>query len=70
MALVEPRTSFPEFVKEFADAIGQGIGRLLESSPRLKALEGLSALSDAELAQRGLTRDTLVQHVFGQGSGI
>lgn len=35
-----------------------------ELNPRLHEIRKLQAMSDAELAQRGLTRDGIVQHVF------
>ena len=35
-----------------------------EASPRLREIERLQAMSDADLAARGLTRDRVIQHVF------
>lgn len=35
-----------------------------EADPRLKQIDRLKALSDADLAKRGLTRDEIVRHVF------
>ncbi|MCA8880300.1 MAG: DUF1127 domain-containing protein [Rhodobacteraceae bacterium] len=38
---------------------------LAEASPRMRAIQKYQAMSDAELAARGLTRDEIVHHVFG-----
>lgn len=35
-----------------------------EANPRLKAVNRLSEMSDAELAARGLKREDIVRHVF------
>lgn len=45
-------------------AIGSGMIRITESSPRLRRVEALQAKSDEELAQMGLKRDQIVHHVF------
>lgn len=36
-----------------------------ENDSRLRRVRALQALSDEELAKRGLQRDEIVQHVFG-----
>ncbi|MFW2587937.1 DUF1127 domain-containing protein [Sagittula sp. SSi028] len=38
--------------------------RAAESSHRMKEIERLQGLSDAELAKRGLTREGIAHHVF------
>lgn len=38
--------------------------RLSESNIRVRELERFNAMSDAELAQRGMSRDDIVRHVF------
>lgn len=38
---------------------------IAESNSRMQKVQKLQAMTDAELAQRGLTRDSIVQHVFG-----
>ncbi|SIN94858.1 DUF1127 domain-containing protein [Vannielia litorea] len=35
-----------------------------EANPRMKAVNRLSAMSDEELAARGLKREDIVRHVF------
>lgn len=37
---------------------------MAEQSPRMREIERLQAMSDADLAARGLTRDRIIQHVF------
>lgn len=37
---------------------------LAESDHRMKSIERLTAMSDDELAQRGLKREDIVRHVF------
>lgn len=67
MAYAEIR-HFPATLKAQADAffanIGQGINAYLELRARTQEIEALNALSDEELAKRGLTRDRIVHHVF------
>ena len=59
------------------DRLGQTLSELLksvqvaqtlsaQSERRLHELAALQALSDAELAERGLNRDRLAHHVFGE----
>ncbi|MFT4782824.1 MAG: hypothetical protein ACI9IV_000553 [Paracoccaceae bacterium] len=38
--------------------------RVMENHPRLKKVEALRALSDEQLAQRGMKRTDIVAHVF------
>ncbi|WP_146586497.1 DUF1127 domain-containing protein [Puniceibacterium confluentis] len=53
---------------EASSGILQGIFsflvRIAESNGRMKAVERLNAMSDAELAARGLQREDIVRHVF------
>ena len=51
--------------------VGAGFGRVLaalvamaEANPRMKAVNRLAAMSDEELAARGLKREDIVRHVF------
>ncbi|MGO4914846.1 DUF1127 domain-containing protein [Pseudogemmobacter sp. W21_MBD1_M6] len=39
--------------------------QIAESNTRMRQVEFLNGLSDAQLAKRGLTRDGIVRHVFG-----
>lgn len=48
----------------FGEAILNTLVRIGEQNARVKEVERLSALSDAQLAQRGLRREDIVQHVF------
>jgi hypothetical protein len=50
--------------------IGQGFNAYLELRGRTAEIESLMALSDAQLAARGLSRDRIVQHVFRDRLGV
>lgn len=43
--------------------------RLMENDRRLKQIEALQAMSDAQLAERGLRREQIVNYVFRQYMG-
>lgn len=45
-------------------AIGAALVRSAENTGRMRRLERLRAMSDAELAKMGLRRDDIVRHVF------
>ncbi|MFC4216056.1 DUF1127 domain-containing protein [Pseudophaeobacter arcticus] len=45
-------------------ALGRGLVAIAENNTRYQTLNKLMALSDEELAKRGLKRDQLVHHVF------
>lgn len=45
-------------------AIGRGLHAYAERRTRRGEIERLNALSDAELAKLGITRDHIPQHVF------
>ena len=45
-------------------AFGAFLVRLSESNVRVRELERLSALSDAELARIGVAREDIVRHVY------
>ncbi|MEX0282387.1 MAG: DUF1127 domain-containing protein [Arenibacterium sp.] len=45
-------------------AFGTFLVRLSEANVRVREMERLSALSDAELAKTGLTREDTVRHVY------
>lgn len=55
-------------------AVLNGIGwffvQSMENNSRLRQVDYLSSLSDDELADRGLTRDRIVHHVFKDVMGI
>ncbi|MDA5556612.1 DUF1127 domain-containing protein [Shimia sp. MMG029] len=45
-------------------AIGNGLIALAENNSRVQQIETLNAMSDAQLAERGLRREEIVRHVF------
>ncbi len=45
-------------------ALGRGLVSMMDAHPRVREVEHLRNLSDAELAARGLTREGIVHHVF------
>ena len=45
-------------------AFGNAVVKLSEASSRAQLVEKLQNMSDAELAERGITRDQIVHHVF------
>ncbi|KUP90734.1 hypothetical protein [Tritonibacter horizontis] len=49
----------------FFRAIGNGLVTMAESNQRLKRARNLMDLSDAELAARGIKREDIVKHAFG-----
>ena len=51
-------------------ALGKGIVALGEASARTDEINRLNALSDAELAELGVTRDGIVLYVFRDHAGI
>lgn len=51
-------------------AIGRGLIRMAENSSRMKAVERLNALSDEELAARGLNRVDEVRRIFAPMGAI
>ena len=64
-------TALSSTIRDQADRffarIGQGFNAWLELRSRRERIEALFALSDSELAARGLTRDQIVMHVFRDG---
>ena len=46
-------------------AIFTGLINLAEANPRYLQLQKLQALSDEQLAKKGLKREDIVMHVFG-----
>jgi hypothetical protein len=48
-------------------ALGLGFNPYLERRARMHQLRRLDRLSEPELARRGLTREGIVEHVFGEG---
>lgn len=48
----------------FFEGIGRGMTAYARRHSRMDQIEKLQAKSDAELAQMGISRDRIVQHVF------
>ena len=46
-------------------AIGTAMVTLTETNSRVRRAQALQALSDAELAEKGLKREDIARHVFG-----
>ena len=46
-------------------AIGRVLVKIAENNDRVRKVQALHSLSDAELARRGLKRDDIVRHVYG-----
>ncbi len=58
------RRSFGQQVGAFFTAIGHGLIAMGENSSRYRRLQALNAMSDEQLAARGLKRSEIVRHVF------
>ncbi|MDO5659219.1 MAG: hypothetical protein Q4G36_12975 [Paracoccus sp. (in: a-proteobacteria)] len=48
---------------------GRFIMQIAEANSRIHQVQALEAMSDAELAARGITRDRIVQYVFRDKMG-
>lgn len=51
-------------VDAFFAAMGQGINAYMHRKSRMDQIEALNAMSDAELAGIGITRDDIPRYVF------
>lgn len=51
-------------VSNLLNWLGQAMMAIAENNPRLVAARRLHAMSDAELAEIGLTRDRIAEYVF------
>ena len=58
-------TDAPRQSRGFATSILDALSMAMESDKRLQRIRTLQAMSDAELASRGIERDRIVHHVFG-----
>ena len=52
------------FFADMIDGFLNTLARVAESSHRMREIERLQAMSDEELAERGLKRDGIAHHVF------
>lgn len=59
-----PAGSLRASFRAFFSAIGRAMIAASENSSRMKQVEALNALTDAELKERGLKREDIVPHVF------
>ncbi|MFU1478479.1 DUF1127 domain-containing protein [Roseovarius sp. C7] len=46
-------------------ALGDALTSIVEHNGRLRRMQWLQDMSDEELAERGLKREDIVRHVFG-----
>ncbi|PWK55330.1 hypothetical protein [Roseicyclus mahoneyensis] len=51
-------------VAGFFAALARAFAQASDAQARFDEIQMLQSLSDAELAKRGLTRDTIVRHVY------
>lgn len=51
-------------VMRFFTAFGETLVLIGESNPRIRRIQALAALSDSELAARGLRREDIARHVL------
>lgn len=54
----------------FFKAIWAGLVTIGASHPKVRQVEALAALSDAELAELGLRRQDIVKHVFNESGWV
>lgn len=59
-----PARSIKSVVAHIFSSIGRFLVDLGEAHPRMRRVQQLQAMSDAELAKRGLQRDEIVRYVF------
>lgn len=52
------------FLTDMFNGMIEALARVAESSHRMKEIERLNAMTDAQLAARGLTRESIAHHVF------
>lgn len=69
MANYATQTTAPAFdlaalLRRGTSALGRFFVMIGESNSRMRAVEQLNRMSDAQLAARGLKREDIVQHVF------
>ncbi|WP_374300595.1 DUF1127 domain-containing protein [Paracoccus sp. (in: a-proteobacteria)] len=66
----KPRSSVLGLIAAPFVAIGKVLVLIAEASPKVRELERLNSISDAELARRGLTRDGEVRRILGVSAAI
>lgn len=58
------QTSSTNGIAGFFRAIGAALISMSEANTRIRRVEALCALSDAQLKERGIRREDIVRHVF------
>ena len=51
-------------VARFFSIIGNALVSMGEANSKIRQVDALNSMSDAELAKRGIKREDIVQHVF------
>ncbi|WP_341365754.1 DUF1127 domain-containing protein [Yoonia sp. BS5-3] len=64
MAFFSDTSDRPSFIHTMMDKLGHFMDRLIIAQNRTETVEKLQALSDAELAEIGLSRDDIFRHVY------
>ncbi|MEL6608638.1 MAG: DUF1127 domain-containing protein [Pseudomonadota bacterium] len=64
MSDFEPATGNGNIFSRWANAFWNGLVALGEAGARTEEIKYWQSLSDEQLAERGLTRDQIVRHVF------
>ncbi|SMX37850.1 hypothetical protein [Maliponia aquimaris] len=59
-----PRGIITGSITSFFQSVFNGLTSIAETNSRVKEVERLNALSDANLATKGLRREDIVRHVF------
>jgi len=54
----------------FFSALGNGLVAMAENNSKMKQIRALEALSDADLAKRGIKREDIARHVLSPGYWI
>ena len=54
----------------FFASVGQGFNAYLEARSRRDQIDALMAMSDAQLQERGITRDGIIHYVFRDRIGL
>ena len=57
-------------IDRFFASFGQGFNAYIEARSRRDQIERLQVMSDAQLAQLGVSRDNIVQYVFRDRIGL
>lgn len=62
---VSSESAGPGAIRRFFNAIIDGMVAMGEADPRFRKLNALAAMTDEELARRGLRRDQIAREVLG-----